>query len=105
MEGDLLRLKFDRAAGTVQAIRLTSEELNEAAPIARLSALTGIVDLDDLTALDRIAAAIGVSKSEVRSRLYRRGDGLLVELLPIASVDPELDAALAELGAALESGS
>jgi len=104
MEGDLLRLQFDRVAGTVQVARLTPKELNEAAPIARLSALTGMIGLDDLTALDLIAAAIGVDNSEVRSRLYRRGDGSLVDLLPVTSVDPELDAALAELGAALESG-
>ena len=104
VEGDLMRLQFDRVTGTVQAVRLTPKELNEATPIARLSALTGMVGLDDLTAPDRIAAAIGVGKSEVRSRLYRRGDGSLVELLPATSVDPELDAALAELGAALESG-
>jgi len=103
-EGDLLRLQFDRVAGTVHAVRLIPKELNEAARIVRLSALTGIMGLDDLTAPDLIAAAIGVAKSEVRSRLHRRGDDSLVELLPVTSVDPELDAALAELGAALESG-
>jgi hypothetical protein len=104
VEGDLLRLQFDRVAETVQAVRLTPKELNEAAPIARLSAITGIADLDDATASDRIASAIGVGKDEVRSRLHRRGDGSLLELLPVASADPELDAALAELGAVLESG-
>jgi hypothetical protein len=104
IEGDLLRLQFDRVEGTVQAFRLTPRELSEATPITRLSALTGILDLDELNAADRIAASIGVGTSELRSRLYRRGDGSLVELLPVASVDPALDAALAELSAALESG-
>jgi len=102
--GDLLRLQFDRAEGTVQAVRLRPSELREVTPIARLSAMTGIPDLDELNAADRIAASIGVNARELRSKLYRRGDGPLVALLPVASIDPALDAAIAELGTTLESG-
>jgi hypothetical protein len=101
VDGDLLRLRFDRGSGTVEASRVVANELREAQPLDRLAALTGLQGLQSANVVERLAASLGVERSRLRSQLYRRGDHTLIGLLPVPSVDARLSEALAELGDAL----
>jgi hypothetical protein len=100
-EGDLLRLRFDRLDGVVRTARVRARELGDLTPLEQLEALTGLSELDSSTVGDRLAAALGVDRSRLRSQLHRRGDASLISLLPTATMDPGLGTALAELAGAL----
>lgn len=100
-EGDLLRLRFDRAEGSVEVVRVNLQELKGAVPLAQLSLLTGLDGIDSTNAIDRVAVSVGVDRSRLRAQLHHRGDGFLVGLLPAPQVDANLEEALAELGHAL----
>ena len=99
-DGDRLRLRFDRAEGRLDVVRIPANtELSN--PLDRLSALTGLEALDNSNVFDRLAASIGVDSTQLRSQLDRRGDHHLIELLPVTIIDDDLQAALAELKDAL----
>ena len=100
-EGDLLRLRFDRAEGTIHVVCLRPLDLDSMAPVARLSALTGLESLTSSNALERLAESMSIDPAGLRSHLIRRGDGHLTGLLPEVAIDPDLGVALAELEDAL----
>lgn len=100
-EGDLLRLRVDRAEGTLGAVCVRPQDLESMSPVARLSALTGLEGLTSSNAVERLAESLSIEPIGLRSHLFRRGDGHLTGLLPEAAVDPDLKVALAELEDAL----
>jgi hypothetical protein len=100
-EGDVLRLRVDRAEGTLGVDRVRPQDLESMTPVARLSALTGLEGLASSNALERLAESLSIDPAGLRSHLIRRGDGHLTGLLPEVAVDPDLEVALAELEDAL----
>lgn len=101
VDGDLLRLRFDGAEGSLDVIRIRPDQLASLDPLSRLSALTGLEGLDTSNSVDRLAASLSVDPAQLRSQLARRGDQEIIGLLPVAAIDPDLHAALAELEDAL----
>jgi hypothetical protein len=69
--------------------------------LIQIETLTGLEGLTNENAAERLASAIGVDRTRVRSQLLQRDDEAFVSLLPAASVSSDLGAALAELEEAL----
>jgi sigma-70-like protein len=98
-EGDHVRLDFNLSSGRVSCERIPPA-VNELPLLEALKFLTG-VDCDD-DPVGKVALALHTSSSEVRRRLFERGDSLVAELLPIAVLDGGLESALSELAQLLE---
>ena len=93
--GSVLVVGFDLGSGTAE-IGVVDDALNGD---ERLRALTGISANNDPA--EMLAAAIGVTRSELRASLRRRGDGHLIRLLPNQQ-DAQLSGQINELAAFLE---
>jgi hypothetical protein len=79
--GDHLLLTFNRATAKVSANVVRSSALANAHPRERLALLTGLGVADALLE-ERLAKAVGANgKAELRARLRRRNEELLIEML------------------------
>lgn len=96
-DGDYLLVRFDRGRRSAEVALVRADDAQQLDPTARLSTLTGI-DASAPDFMDRLAVAVGATqRSELRERLRRRNEEVLIKLLPAYDEPGELDHALQQL--------
>lgn len=95
--GEQLLLRFDRAGGTVEAVRIDPALAATTDGLEKIALLTGIPPGDEsVTTVRQLAQALGCRETRVSvfDSLTNRGERVLANLLPPEAEAPELDAAL-----------